>query len=257
LEAVEVDTSFPAASLPEGATVEGTGAPGQRSTILAVDDDQNALRFLRRLLESAGYLPLLSCEPQEVREIVEAQGPDLVLLDVMLPQVNGLDLLKSIREYSDVLVIFLTARDSRDDMINALKAGGDDYVTKPFSESELLARIEAILRRRAQNGNVGVATPYEFDGLTIDFDHRRITVDGREVSLSATEYKLISELAQHASRVMTHDQILQLVWGQEYCGETELVRSMVRRLRSKLGDNAQNPRYIFTVAQVGYRMAGH
>jgi two-component system KDP operon response regulator KdpE len=115
--------------------------------------------------------------------------------------------------------------------------------------------VEVILRRRASNGNFGTTTPYEFEGLTIDFDQRRVTVDGTEVSLSATEYKLIGTLAQHAGRVMTHDQILQLVWGRDYYGETELVRSMVRRLRSKLGDNAQDPRYIFTVAQVGYRMA--
>jgi two-component system KDP operon response regulator KdpE len=118
-----------------------------------------------------------------------------------------------------------------------------------------LARVEVILRRKARNGNVGTTILYDFDGLTIDFDQRRVTADGREVSLSATEYKLICELAQHAGRVMTHDQILQLVWGRDYYGETELVRSMVRRLRNKLGDNAQDPRYIFTVAQVGYRMA--
>ena len=255
VEAVEVSTASPAASSLDGVSVEGKGAPGERFKILAVDDDQNALRFLRRLLEGAGYLPILSSDPGEVLEIVEVQGPDLILLDVMLPQINGLDLMKSIREYSDVPVIFLTARDARDDMVSALKAGGDDYVTKPFSESELLARVEVILRRRASNGNFGTTTPYEFEGLTIDFDHRRVTVDGREVSLSATEYKLIGTLAQHAGRVMTHDQILQLVWGRDYYGETELVRSMVRRLRSKLGDNAQDPRYIFTVAQVGYRMA--
>jgi PAS domain S-box-containing protein len=255
VEAVDVNTPFPEAPSLEGVTVEGTGAPGERFKILAVDDDQNALRFLRRLLEGAGYLPIMSSDPGEVLEIVEAQRPDLVLLDVILPQVNGLDLMKSIREYSNVPVIFLTARDSRDDMINALKAGGDDYITKPFSESELLARVEVILRRKARNGNVGTTILYDFDGLTIDFDQRRVTADGREVSLSATEYKLICELAQHAGRVMTHDQILQLVWGRDYYGETELVRSMVRRLRNKLGDNAQDPRYIFTVAQVGYRMA--
>jgi PAS domain S-box-containing protein len=255
VEAVEVSIPSPAAASLDGVSVKGNGAPGERSKILAVDDDHNALRFLRRLLEDTGYLPIVSSNPEEVLEIVEAQRPDLVLLDVMLPQINGLDLMKSIREYSDVPVIFLTARDARDDMVSALKAGGDDYVTKPFSESELLARVEAILRRRANNGNLRTLAPYEFGGLTIDFDHRRVTVDGEEVSLSATEYKLISVLAQHAGRVMTHDQILQLVWGQEYYGETELVRSMVRRLRSKLGDNALDPRYIFTVAQVGYRMA--
>jgi len=255
VEAAEVNTLSPAPFSLEGVSAEGTGAPGERFKILAVDDDQNALRFLRRLLEDAGYLPLLSGDPGEVLEIVEVQRPDLVLLDIMLPQASGLDLMKRIREYSDVPVMFLTARDTRDDMVNALKAGGDDYITKPFSESELLARTEAILRRRAKNGNVGATTPYEFDGLTIDFDQRRVTVAGREVSLSATEYRLICELAEHAGRVMTHDQILQLVWGRDYYGETELVRSMVRRLRNKLGDDAQNPRYIFTVAQVGYRMA--
>jgi DNA-binding response OmpR family regulator len=172
----------------------------------------------------------------------------------MLPGVTGWDLLGSIRAFSDVPVIFLTARETRDDMVRALKMGGDDYITKPFSESELLARIEAVLRRRMMPG-IAEATPtYTLDGLTINFGGRRVIVDGEEISLSATQYKLLYQLAKHAGRVLTYDQILQLVWGREYRGETELVRSMVRSLRHRLGDHARNPRYIFTIPQVGYRM---
>jgi DNA-binding response OmpR family regulator len=163
--------------------------------------------------------------------------------------------MKNIREFSGVPIMFLTARDARDDMIGALRAGGDDYLSKPYSEAELLARVEAILRRHSSIGPTGAMARYEFDGLVIDFDQRQVTVNGSEAPLTATEFKLVSALARHSGRVLTHDQILQLVWGIDYSGETELVRSMVRRLRSKLGEDAQNPRYIFTVARVGYRIA--
>jgi DNA-binding response OmpR family regulator len=197
-------------------------------------------------LDGAGYRPILTNDPGKVLELVELERPDLVLLDLMLPGVTGLDLLQSIRGFSDVPVIFLTASDARDDMISALKMGGDDYITKPFSESELLARIEVVLRRKTMLGIAEATPPYILDGLTINFGECRVTVAGQDVLLSATQYKLLCQL--------TYDQILQLVWGREYRGETELVRSMVRSLRHRLGDNARNPRYIFTVPQVGYRM---
>jgi DNA-binding response OmpR family regulator len=206
------------------------------------------------LLDGAGYRPILISDPGKVLELVELERPDLVLLDLMLPGVTGLDLLQSIRGFSDVPVIFLTASDARDDMVRALKMGGDDYITKPFSESELLARIEAILRRKTMLGIAEATPPYILDGLTINFGERRVTVAGQEVLLSATQYKLLWQLTKHAGRVLTYDQILQLVWGRDYRGETELVRSMVRSLRHRLGDNARNPRYIFNVPQVGYRM---
>lgn len=242
-------------SLPRGIAARGNRAPNSGSRILAVDDDENALRFLRRLLEGAGYQTLTCIEPEEVPEIIEAQEPDLVLMDIMLPKVNGLDLMKSIRGYSDVPIMFLTARDARDDMITALRAGADDYLSKPYSEAELLARVEVILRRRSGIGLPGATPHFEFDGLIIDFDQRRVTVNGSEAWLTAMEFKLISALARHSGRVLTHDQILQLVWGRDYSGETELVRSMVRRVRRKLGEDTQNPHYIFTVARVGYRIA--
>jgi DNA-binding response OmpR family regulator/signal transduction histidine kinase len=252
---VEEQSSTLDVSLPRGVIAGGNRAPNIGSRILAVDDDENALRFLCRLLEGAGYQALRCIKPAEVPEIIESQEPDLVLLDVMFPKINGLDLMKSIREYSDVPIMFLTARDARDEMITALKAGADDYLSKPYSEAELLARVEVILRRHSGIGLPGTTSRYEFDGLIIDFDQRRVTVNGSESWLTATEFKLISALARHPGRVLTHDQILQLVWGRDYSGETELVRSMVRRLRRKLGEDTQNPRYIFTVARVGYRIA--
>jgi two-component system, OmpR family, KDP operon response regulator KdpE len=254
-----ISFTLPRAAKATGSSLEaiqatGNGNQSEHFRILIVDDDQNALRFLRRLLDGAGYRPILTSDPGKVLELVELERPDLVLLDPMLPGVTGWDLLGSIRAFSDVPVIFLTASDTRDDMVRALKMGGDDYITKPFSESELLARIEAVLRRRMMPG-IAEATPiYTLDGLTINFGGRRVIVDGEEIPLSATQYKLLYQLAKHAGRVLTYDQILQSVWGREYRGETELVRSMVRSLRHRLGDHARNPRYIFTIPQVGYRM---
>ena len=188
-------------------------------------------------------------------KLVEMEEPDIILLDLRLPGVSGLDLLQRIREFSDVPIIFLTASSRDEDTVSALKLGADDYVTKPFSPSELLARIEAALRRRALPGMAERRPSFVVDGLEINFAERRVTLRGQEVSLSATEYKLIYELATHAGQVLTYDQILQRVWGEEYHGETEIVRSFVRNLRRKLGDDAKNPRYILTERQTGYRMA--
>ncbi len=228
--------------------------PGERTRILAVDDEHQVLRLLQRSLDEAGYQPIVTSDPSQVTKIVEKEEPDLVLLDLMLPGVSGFDLLRQIREFSGVPVIFLTASDHSEDTVRALKMGADDYITKPFSVSELLARIEASLRRRVLVDQMEVRPPFVLGDLMISFSERRVTVGGQVVSLSATEYKLLYELATNAGRVLTHDQILQRVWGPEYSGETELVRSFIRNLRRKLGDDARNPRYIFTEPQVGYRM---
>ncbi|MGZ3716526.1 MAG: winged helix-turn-helix domain-containing protein, partial [Ktedonobacterales bacterium] len=146
------------------------------------------------------------------------------------------------------------ASDSSDDTVKALKMGADDYVTKPFAPSELLARIEAALRRRALPGVSESRPPFTVKDLTINFAERRVILGDKEISLSATEYKLLYELATHAGLVLTFDQILQRVWGAEYAGETELVRSFIRNLRHKLNDDAKQPRYILTERQIGYRM---
>lgn len=227
---------------------------GERTKILAVDDDTQILRYLHRALREGGYQPTVVSDPREVIRLVELEEPDLVLLDLMLPGVSGYELLERIREFSGVPVVFLTAKDRDEDMVRALKMGADDYITKPFSPSELLARIEVSLRRRYLPDQLESHSPFELDGLAINFAERRVMVSGTPVSLSATEYKLLYELATHAGLVLTHDQILQRVWGPEYAGETELVRSFIRNLRRKLGDDARHPHYIFTEPQVGYRM---
>ena len=228
--------------------------PGERTRVLAVDDEPQVLSYLQRSLDEAGYQAIVTADPSQVAKLVELEEPDLILLDLRLPGTSGFDLLKRIREFSGVPVIFLTASGREEDTVHALKMGADDYITKPFSPSELLARIEAALRRRLLPDVMEARPPFVLGDLTISFAERRVTVAGKGVSLSATEYKILYELATHAGRVLTHGQILQAVWGPEYSGETELVRSFIRNLRRKLGDDARRPRFILTEHQVGYRM---
>jgi two-component system KDP operon response regulator KdpE len=227
---------------------------GERLRILAVDDELPVLRYLQHALDEAGYQCLVTSDPSQVTKFVELEQPDLILLDLRLPGISGFDLLARIREFSEAPIIFLTASDSGDDTVRALKLGADDYVTKPFSPSELLARIEASLRRRSLPSMTESRPPFKLKDLTINFAERRVILGDQEISLSATEYKLLYALATHAGLVLTFDQILQRVWGAEYAGETELVRSFIRNLRRKLGDDAKQPSYILTERQVGYRM---
>jgi two-component system KDP operon response regulator KdpE len=222
---------------------------------LAVDNEPQILRHLQNSLTKAGYQTIVTSDPSDVVSLIEMEEPELVLLDLMLSGTTGFDLLKQIREVSGVPVIMLSARERVEDTVRALRMGADDYIGKPFSSSELLARIEAALRRRVRPDQIEVLQPYRMDGLMIDFTRRRVMVDDEEVRLTATEYKLLYELATNAGRVLTHDQILQRVWGPEYSGETQLVRAFIRNLRRKLKDDANAPTYIFTEPQVGYRMA--
>lgn len=227
---------------------------GERTRILAVDNEPQNLRLLQRAIDEEGYHAIVTGDPSKVMELMEQEEPDLVLLDIVLPGISGFELLQRIREFSGVPVIFLTASSNDEDAVKALKMGADDYITKPFSPSELLARIEAALRRRAMPDTMDVKPPLQVGDMSINFSERRVNVSGQPITLSATEYKLLYELAIHAGRVLTHDQILHSVCGQDYSGETDLIRSFVRNLRRKLGDDARHPRYIFTEPQVGYRM---
>ena len=226
---------------------------GERTRILVIDDDAQTLRLLRRSLEEAGYHVTVTSDPAEALKLAETQDPDLILMDYLLPEVSGLDLLQRIREFSGVPVVFLTSQSSSEDAARALRMGADDYVAKPFSTSERLARIEAALRRRVLLDTTEVRMPFALGDLSVDFADRRVSVEGTAVPLSATEYKVLYELTTNAGRVLTHDQILHRVWEPQYSGEAELVRSFIRNLRRKLGDDARHPRFIFTEPQVGYR----
>ena len=225
-----------------------------RTRVLAVDDDPQTLRFVRDALANAGYAVTVTGDPHQVGRLVEEEKPHLVLLDLVLPEVDGIDLMESLPELSNVPVIFLSAY-GRDQIIaRALEAGADDYVVKPFSPTELVARIQTALRRRATSEITEPTEPYRLQELTIDYAGRRVWVANRAVQLTSTEYRLLFELSVNADRVLTHDQLLQRVWGTGNSGRPGAVRTIVKNLRRKLGEDADNPRYILTETGMGYRM---
>ena len=186
---------------------------------------------------------------------METDQPHLVLLDLMLPGTSGFELMGRIREVSEVPIIFASAIDQEENVVNALALGADDYVIKPFSSTELLARVASSLRKRRAAGTAMPREPYQLGDLTIDYAGRSVAVSGRPVRLSATEYKLLLELSVNPGRVMTRDQILQRVWGPHYAGDSQLHRAVVKNLRQKLGDDANDPKFIFTEPRIGYTMA--
>ena len=229
--------------------------PQESATILAIDDDPQLLRYVRNTLTDAGYTWMGTGSPDELLQFLEVKQPDLVLLDLILPGVSGFDLMKRIRQVSSAPVIFLSGHDGDEYVVQAVRLGADDYIVKPFSPSELVARIEASLRKRAVFDHTEVYKPYQFGELTIDYMERGVTMEDRPVHLTAIEYKLLFELSVNAGRVLTHDQLLQRVWGPEYSGDAQLVRAIVKKVRRKLGEDGSDPKYIMTQPRVGYMMA--
>ena len=212
---VEVEEAASAA----GAALETTTRAahpraGKRTRVLAVDDEPQLLRFLRGVLSDAGYTSFGTGDPTEILPLMEVEDPHIVLLDLVLPGTTGFDVLKRIREVSEVPVIFLSAHDRDEEIVRALSLGANDYIVKPFSPSELLARIEATLRSRAIPEGAKPREPYRAGDLTIHYGDHRVTVSGRPVELTATEYRLLAELSANAGRVVTHGQALQRVWGR-------------------------------------------
>ena len=220
----------------------------------AANDDPQALRYIRNSLSEAGYVPIVTGDPEDVPRLMEEKKPHLVLLDLMLPGSDGIELMNRILKTADVPVIFVSVYGQDDVIVRAFDMGAVDYVVKPFSPTELAARIRAALRRRAGPHPAEPSEPYSLGDLTIDYAGHRVAVAGRPVRLTLTEYELLFELSVHAGRVLTHDRLLQWVWGPQRNGEPWLVREVVKRLCSKLGDDAGNPAYIFTEPRVGYRM---
>ena len=217
----------------------------ERPRILCVDDGPQT---------RAGYAPVVTGDPEEVSRLMQEEAPGLVLLDLLLPGSDGIELMRAIREIADVPVIFLSAYGQDEVVARAFDLGAAYYVVKPFSPTELAARVRAALRQRAAPELAQPAEPYVRGDLTVDYPQRRVTVAGRTVALTGIEYRMLVELSANAGRPLTHEHLLQRVWGPDKGEDSAPVRNIVRRLRLKLGDDPDNPIYIFAEPTIGYRM---
>ena len=217
--------------------------------VLVVDDDPRTLRQVGDALASGGYIPLVTGDPAEVQDLLRSERPDLVLLDLVLPGTDGIELMTNIPELANLPVVFISGYGRDETIARALESGAADYIVKPFSPTELRARVGAALRRRVE------AEPFVLDELTIDYDRRRVTLAGQAVSLTATEYELLRVLSVNAGKVLDYRTLLRLVWGERDNPNSEVVRTFIKRLRQRLGEKASRPKWIFNERGVGYRMA--
>ncbi len=224
--------------------------------ILVVDDEEHIIELVELYLVKEGYLVVSAQDGAAALERFSLEKPDLLVLDIMLPGKDGLDVLREIRKSSQVPVIMLTARESEVDKVVGLELGADDYLTKPFSPRELVARVKAVLRR-ARPPEEEIEAVLTRGGLTIDSSRRRVEVEGAgEVELTAREFDLLYVMAANPGIVLSRDRLMEKVWGYEYSGDTRTVDVYIRHLREKLADDAENPRFIETVRGVGYRFKG-
>src|SRR6266702_4479044 len=231
--------------------------PAKKTTILAADDDPQLLRLITRNLQLEGYDVLAASDGQQALELIENNSPDLVLLDVMMPRMDGFTVCYRVREFSAVPII-ITARGQDQDKVRGLDLGADDYLTKPFSVDELLARVRAVIRRSqftAREFTQGLRATTATGNLVIDYSQHMVMLNGREIALTPTEYRIIAYLAQNVGRVVTQDLLLEHVWGPEYLGESHMLQVNINRLRRKLEVDATQPRYILTKVGVGYSLA--
>ena len=243
------------AAEPAALTSDPPPEKGDSEPILVVDDDPQALRYVRKALSDAGYQPIVTADPEEVIPLLEEHRPSLALLDMMLPGSGGMELMRDILALAPMPVIFLSAYGSDQVVARALESGAADYIVKPFSPTELVARVRAALRKPVDSYQSELPGAYVQGDLTIDYAKRLVTVAGRPVQLTATEYRLLFELSVNAGRALTHDQLLRRVWGGRRPDGLGTLRTHLRRLRQKLGDSVSNPKYIFSEPRLGYRMA--
>ena len=225
--------------------------------ILVVDDEERMVRFIRLNLEHDGFIVVEAYNSHQAMDKLRETLPDLILLDVMLPDIDGFEMLRMVRENHDIPVIMLTAKSEEDDRVRGLELGADDYVTKPFSPRELVSRVKAVLRRTDTSRGQSTGVIDVDERLKIDFDRREVWVEGKLVKLRPTEYRLLYHLVQNAGWVISHDQILAKVWGYEYRDEPHYVRLYVNYLRQKLEEDPSNPKYILTERGVGYRFVDY
>lgn len=220
--------------------------------VLVADDEQRILNFLSSKLRVKGYEVITANDGVEALEQVQAQEPDLVVLDVLMPQKDGFETLRELRAFSSVPVIILSAKGSNTDKIKGLELGADDYLAKPFSPDELIARIEAVRRRLSTSEKRKSYEQLSLGDLTIDFRKRRVFVKGKETHLSRTEWLLLSELAQNAGNLMLYSDLLARVWGAEYRNDIQILRTWISRLRNKIESASGSPSLIRTIPKTGY-----
>lgn len=225
----------------------------ERHRIMVVDDEERMVRFIRLNLEHDGFVVFDAFNGKQAIQRLRDVNPDLILLDIMMPDLDGFEVLQMIREIGNVPVIMLTAKGEEDDRVRGLELGADDYITKPFSPRELVSRVKAVLRRtEGVSGSIHGLIEVD-ERLKIDFDRREIWLEGLVVKLRPTEYRLLFHLVQNAGWVVSHDQLLAKVWGYEYRDEPHYVRLYINYLRQKLEKDPSNPKYILTERGIGYR----
>jgi len=223
--------------------------------VLVVEDEPRVSRYLRSSLQASGYEVLVAADGVKALELVQGNRPDLILLDLRLPRMHGLEVLENIRKQHEMPIIILTANDTEEDKVKALMLGADDYLTKPFGTRELQARIVAVMRRYKQTEvPVERTTLYQNGDLRIDYTARQVMVGGQSVHLTPTEYRLLVTMAENTNRVLTHDYLLSHVWGAEYSEDVHILRATIWRLRQKVEHDPTNPNYILNEPGVGYRM---
>ena len=229
----------------------------EKTRILVVDDEPKLVRLVREILTAAGYEVMATCSGDQAIEMVAQERPDLVLLDILLfyGSMDGYQVARRLREFSDVPIIMLTAKARESDLLQGFEAGADDYITKPFSAKELLARIKAVLKRSLSADQTPSESLITCGDLQINLASRRVKVADHEVHLTATEYSLLHELAVHIDQVLLHEQLLTAVWGQEYRDDLDYLRSYIRYLRQKIEANPAEPKLILTVPGIGYMLA--
>jgi DNA-binding response OmpR family regulator len=222
-------------------------------SILVVDDEQRMIDFIHMNLEIEGFQVFEATNGIDALDMVRKHILDLIILDVMMPQLDGFEMLRMLREFSSVPVIMLTAKGEEEDKVRGLELGADDYVTKPFGARELVSRVKAVLRRTQSLLEPGEAVVRIDDRLSVDFNRREVIVEGERIKLRPTEYRLLYRLIENAGWTVPHEQLLAKVWGYEYRDETHYVRLYVNYLREKIEEDPSNPKYILTERGIGYR----
>lgn len=229
----------------------------KKPRILIVDDDPAIRKFIKANLEAREYEVLTASDGEEGIKIVETEMPDLILLDIMMPKVNGFEVCRRVREWTQIPIVMLSAREGEMDKVKCLDYGADDYLTKPFALRELLSRIKAVIRRSQSSSLTARPSKFVKDDLVVDFAGNTVTLKGQALDLTAIENKILCYLAVNAGRIITPNQLLEHIWGEGYAGEYSVLQVNICRLRTKIQDDAKHPRFIKTKPGIGYMLIGN